>query len=100
VDVVTGINNLAPDERFDAVRPYQGRLCDVTYRSGSVAQWRTERFRVIGAAWHATNGNSTGDLIVAPADPDNIYVIDGVRAPMKSIGLANLRAIAVVGSWV
>lgn len=94
------IHALPKAERYDAVRPFQSRLCAITYRNGTYGKWQTEQFRVVGAAHHRTNGNSTGDLIVAPANPDNVFVIGDVRIPLQSISLANLKSLEAVESVV
>lgn len=47
--------------RFDAARPFTGRICAVTYGRHVV---RTVTGTVVGPSRHFSNGNSTGDLII------------------------------------
>lgn len=86
------LRSAKPGERIAAVAPFTGRLCEVHF-----GQFRDESLVgvVEGVSMHATNGNSTGDLVVR-ARPGKDWLTRGERHPLLSIALVWIRSIEPV----
>lgn len=88
--------NKSQAERTEAVRPFVDRLCKVTFRSGSYGDYTQEVIGVVvGASFHATNGNSTGDLVVR-ARPGRVWRINGAIWEAESVALVHIGTIEVI----
>lgn len=85
---------LPQGERHKAVHPFVGKVCKVTYRTAS-GKHETEG-NIVGASYHRTNGNSTGDLIIEHSDPTMLFGFGGGRYECQSIALAHVMDIVEV----
>jgi hypothetical protein len=87
---------LPRDERWKGVEGYVGRRCLVHFRGGTYGAFdRQVEGIVLGASHHLTNGNSTGDLIVAETAPV-AWKIKGGTYRCVSIALAHVGEIEVL----
>lgn len=79
-------------ERVAAVAPFVGKLCTVTYRRGPRWPYDTTAVGIVhGAAYHLTNGNSTGDLVLGA--PGGTWRMKGADVAVASIALCHVDKI-------
>ena len=99
IEHTTPLSRLTQVERAAAVRPFVGRTCTVVYRGGNYSDYSREiTGHVIGASWHSTNGNSTGDLVMVPSRPGRVWEIRDAVWQAQSIALAHVGSITEVTS--
>lgn len=85
---------LKPVERPPAVMPFVGHVCTVTYRTQKIGVGYDREIvgKVVGPSWHLTNGNVTGDLVIAPLNSTEWKVGDE-RYAVVSIALIHVGTI-------
>lgn len=90
---------LEAHQRAQAVEVFAGRVCRVTYRHGGYTTERHDMVgRVVGASYHVTNGNSTGDLIIRPAGAHDVWGGGALgQTTCRSIALVHVLDIEEVG---
>lgn len=97
------IANLPDDERAEALEWWVGQVACVTYRKLSIHKTFDHSVvgRILATSFPRTNGNSTGDLIVAPRSESASWIFTSkrgrdVRWSAMSISLANISHLELV----
>lgn len=79
-------------DRLEAIRPFIGRRCTVRYSPGRNDVIRELEGNILGAAHHATNGTSTGELVISGA-----WTVAGNPFEAVVVGLSTLIDITPKG---